>query len=154
MTRYYLKKKNKIKTNYLIYNPEKKIIYYKNGGEILDKKNTITSLNGIYHINDEFGQFSDNVNIKTNNYNIKSNNIDLDNKNDIIFLNSRSTIKSDSLTIEGDQGFINKSKETIDLWNNTYIKSKQRVIFSDSLFINEKKKQNYQEILKFIKKII
>ena len=79
------KKENKIKTNYLIYNPEKKIIYYKNGGEILDKKNTITSLNGIYHINDEFGQFSDNVNIKTNNYNIKSNSIDLDNKNDIIF---------------------------------------------------------------------
>ena len=98
-------------------------------------------MNGIYHINDEFGQFSDNVNIKTNNYNIKSNSIDIDNKNDIIFLNSRSTIKSDSLTIEGDQGFINKSKETIDLWNNTYIKSKEREVFSDSLSINEKKEK-------------
>tara|TARA_Y100001978_G_scaffold75966_1_gene68136 strand:+ start:678 stop:2126 length:1449 start_codon:yes stop_codon:yes gene_type:complete len=133
------KKENKIKTNYLIYNPEKKIIYYENGGEISDKENTITSLNGIYHINDEFGQFSENVNIKTNNYEISSNNIDLDNKNNIIFLNSRSTIKSDSLTIQGDQGFINKSNESIDLWNNTYIKSKEREVFSDSLSINEKK---------------
>ena len=133
------KKENEIKTNFLIYNPEKKIIYYENGGEILDEENTITSLNGIYHINDEFGQFSENVNIKTNNYKINSNNIDLDNKNDIIFLNSRSTIKSDSLTIEGDQGFINKSKESIDLWSNTYIKSKEREIFSDSLSVNEKK---------------
>ena len=133
------KKENEIKTNFLIYNPEKKIIYYENGGEILDEENTITSLNGIYHINDEFGQFSENVNIKTNNYEINSNNIDLDNKNDIIFLNSRSTIKSDSLTIEGDQGFINKSKESIDLWSNTYIKSKEREIFSDSLSVNEKK---------------
>ncbi len=131
------KKENKIKTNFLIYNPEKKTVYYKDGGEILDQENTITSLNGIYHINDEFGQFSENVNIKTNNYIIESNNIDLDNKNDIIFLNSRSVIKSDSLIIEGDQGFINKSKESINLWNNTSIKSKERKVFSDSLSINE-----------------
>ena len=132
-------KKNEIHTNFLTYNPEKKIIYYKNGGNIIDEENIISSKNGFYHIKDEFGQFSEKVNIKTKSYNIDSENLDLDNKNDIIFLNSRSTIKSDDIIIKGDWGYIDKNEESINVWGNGIINNDKRNIFSDSIFINKNK---------------
>ena len=133
------KKKQEIHTNDLNYNPENKIIYYKNGGKLIDGGNTISSKNAIYHTKDEFGQFSQKVKIKTNSYRIESENLDLDNKNDIIFLNSRSTIKSEDLIIKGDWGFLNKKDESIQVWGHGEINSEERKIYSDSIFINKLK---------------
>ena len=80
-----------------------------------------------------------NVKIQTNSYLIESNNLDLDNKNDIIFFNERTTIKSDNTTIEGNKGFLEKNIESIQVWGNTIIRSKERIVYSDSIFINNKK---------------
>ena len=133
------KGKNEIQTNYLSYNPEKKIIYYENGGKLIDEKSVILSNYGLYHTKDEFGQFSEKVSIKTSSFKIESENLDLDNKNDIIFLNSRSTVKSDNLIIKGDWGVLDKKEESINIWGNGIIKSEKRIIYSDSIFINKNK---------------
>ena len=37
----FTKNKNKINTDYLSYNPDKKIVYYNNGGKLTDEENTI-----------------------------------------------------------------------------------------------------------------
>ncbi len=133
------KKRKEIHTDYLTYNPDKKIIYYKNGGKLIEEENIISSQNGLYHTKYEFGQFLKNVKIQTNSYLIESNNLDLDNKNDIIFFNERTTIKSDNTTIEGNKGFLEKNIESIQVWGNTIIRSKERIVYSDSIFINNKK---------------
>ncbi len=133
----FIKENNEIYTNYLNYNPEKKIIYYDNGGKIIDKESIISSKYGLYHTKDEFGQFSETVSIKTNSYKIESENLDLDNKNDIIFLNSRSTIKSNDIVIKGDWGILDKNAESINIWGNGIINSEKRTIYSDSIFINK-----------------
>ena len=133
------KERNEIHTDYLSYNPEKKIIYYENGGKLIDNESIISSKYGLYHIKDEFGQFSETVSIRNKSYRIESEHLDLDNKNDIIFLNSRSTVKSDELTIKGDWGILNKIDESINIWGNGIINSTNRIIYADSIFINKNK---------------
>ena len=136
----FTKNKNKIITDHLSYNPDKKIVYYNNGGKLTDNENTIISKIGKFHSKDEFGQFSENVNMKTSKYIIESDNLDIDNKNEIIFLNSRSKISSDNMLIMGNLGVYDKKEENLSVWGNGFIKTEQRVINCDSIFYNSDKK--------------
>ncbi len=135
------KQKNEIQTDNLIYNPDKKIIYYRKGGKLIEDDNIISSQTGLYYTKDEFGQFSESVSIKTKSYEIKSENLDLDNKNNIIFLNSRSIIQSEDVIIEGDWGILDKSKESLNVWGNGIVNSKNRIIYSDSIYIDKNKEK-------------
>ena len=78
--------------------------------------------------------------MKTNNYIIESDNLDIDNKNEIIFLNSRSKISSDNMFIMGNLGVYDKKEENLSVWGNGFIKTEQRVINCDSIFYNPNKK--------------
>ena len=136
----FTKNKNRITTDYLSYNPDKKIVYYNNGGKLTDDENTITSKIAKFHSKDEFGQFSENVNMKTSKYIIESDNLDIDNKNEIIFLNSRSKISFDNMFIMGNLGIYDKKEEILSVWGNGFIKTEQRVVNCDSIFYDGDKK--------------
>ena len=136
----FTKNKNKINTDYLSYNPDKKIVYYNNGGKLTDEENTIISKIAKFHTKDEFGQFSENVNMKTSKYLIESDNLEIDNKNEIIFLNSRSKIFSDNIFMMGNLGVYNKRDEILSVWGNGFIETEQRVINCDSIFYDGDKK--------------
>ena len=76
--------------------------------------------------------------MKTSKYIIESDNLDIDNKNEIIFLNSRSKISSDNMLIR-NWGIYDKKEENLSVWGNGFIKTEQRVINCDSIFYNRDK---------------
>ncbi|MEC4048187.1 OstA-like protein [Flavobacterium sp. SUN046] len=112
--------------------------YFNSNGNIVNKKNTLTSKAGRYYVKEKKYQFLKSVVLKNPEYTIKSNHLDYCTKQGDSFLYGPSTITGKDNFIYTENGYYNSKKNTGFFKRKSYIKYKDRLIEGDSLYYDRK----------------
>ncbi len=112
--------------------------YFNSNGNIVNKKNTLTSKAGRYYVKEKKYQFLKAVVLKNPEYTIKSNHLDYYTKQGDSFLYGPSTITGKDNFIYTENGHYNSKTNTGHFKRKSYIKYKDRLIEGDSLYYDRK----------------
>ncbi|WP_396152864.1 OstA-like protein [Flavobacterium sp.] len=123
-----------LKTEVLNFDRNAQQAFYKTGGTITDKENTLVSQAGTYVIQRKMYQFRNAVTITNPKYVIKTNHLDYYEKVGHAYLFGPSTITSKENYIYTEKGFYDTKKNFSHFVKNSYIKYNNRLIEGDSLY--------------------
>ena len=123
-----------LKTEVLNFDRNTQQAFYKTGGTITDKENTLVSQAGTYLIQRKMYQFRNAVTITNPKYVIKTNHLDYYENVGHAYLFGPSTITSEANYIYTEKGFYDTKKNFSHFVKNSYIKYNNRLIEGDSLY--------------------
>lgn len=123
-----------LKTDVLNFDRNTQQAFYKTGGTITDKENTLVSQAGTYLIQRKMYQFRNAVTITNPKYVIKTNHLDYYENVGHAYLFGPSTITSEANYIYTEKGFYDTKKNFSHFVKNSYIKYNNRLIEGDSLY--------------------
>lgn len=123
-----------LKTEVLNFDRNSQQAFYKTGGTITDKENTLVSQAGTYVIQRKMYQFRNAVTITNPKYVIKTNHLDYYENVGHAYLFGPSTITSETNYIYTEKGFYDTKKNFSHFVKNSYIKYNNRLIEGDSLY--------------------
>lgn len=123
-----------LKTEVLNFDRNAQQAFYKTGGTITDKENTLVSQAGTYMIQRKMYQFRNAVTITNPKYIIKTNHLDYYENVGHAYLFGPSTITSEANYIYTEKGFYDTKKNFSHFVKNSYIKYNNRLIEGDSLY--------------------
>ena len=123
-----------LKTEVLNFDRNTQQAFYKTGGTITDKENTLVSQAGTYLIQRKMYQFRNTVTITNPKYVIKTNHLDYYENVGHAYLFGPSTITSEANYIYTEKGFYDTKKNFSHFVKNSYIKYNNRLIEGDSLY--------------------
>jgi len=123
-----------LKTEVLNFDRNAQQAFYKTGGTITDKENTLVSQAGTYVIQRKMYQFRNAVTITNPKYVIKTNHLDYYENVGHAYLFGPSTITSEANYIYTEKGFYDTKKNFSHFVKNSYIKYNNRLIEGDSLY--------------------
>lgn len=123
-----------LKTEVLNFDRNSQQAFYKTGGTITDKENTLVSQAGTYIIQRKMYQFRNAVTITNPKYVIKTNHLDYYENVGHAYLFGPSTITSEANYIYTEKGFYDTKKNFSHFVKNSYIKYNNRLIEGDSLY--------------------
>lgn len=123
-----------LKTEVLNFDRNSQQAFYKTGGTITDKENTLVSQAGTYVIQRKMYQFRNAVTITNPKYIIKTNHLDYYENVGHAYLFGPSTITSEANYIYTEKGFYDTKKNFSHFVKNSYIKYNNRLIEGDSLY--------------------
>ncbi|RXR30666.1 OstA-like protein [Flavobacterium piscinae] len=123
-----------LETDVLYFDRNAQQAFYKTGGTIKDKENTLVSQAGTYVIQRKMYQFRNAVTITNPKYVIKTNHLDYYEKVGHAYLFGPSTITSKENYIYTEKGFYDTKKNFSHFVKNSYIKYNNRLIEGDSLY--------------------
>ena len=123
-----------LKTEVLNFDRNEQKAFYKTGGTITDKENTLVSQAGTYVIQRKMYQFRNAVTITNPKYVIKTNHLDYYENVGHAYLFGPSTITSKENYIYTEKGFYDTKKNFSHFVKNSYIKYNNRLIEGDSLY--------------------
>ncbi|MEZ4838029.1 OstA-like protein [Flavobacterium sp.] len=123
-----------LKTEVLNFDRDAQVAFYRTGGTITDKENTLVSQAGTYVVPKKMYQFRNAVTITNPKYVIKTNHLDYYEKVGHAYLFGPSTITSKENYIYTEKGFYDTKKNFSHFVKNSYIKYNNRLIEGDSLY--------------------
>lgn len=123
-----------LKTEVMNFDRNSQQAFYKTGGTITDKENTLVSQAGTYVIQRKMYQFRNAVTITNPKYVIKTNHLDYYENVGHAYLFGPSTITSEANYIYTEKGFYDTKKNFSHFVKNSYIKYNNRLIEGDSLY--------------------
>ncbi len=123
-----------LKTEVLNFDRNTQRAFYKTGGTITDKENTLVSQAGTYVVQQKMYQFRNAVTITNPKYVIKTNHLDYYENVGHAYLFGPSTITSNENYIYTEKGFYDTKKNFSHFVKNSYIRYNNRLIEGDSLY--------------------
>ena len=114
--------------------------YFFNGGKIIDKESTISSINGKYLIDKNKYEFERNVKVLNDSRIIESKKMHYYIESEKSYFFDETIITGDDYKINCDAGFYDPIK-LIGIFNkNAIIESNERIVHGDSIYFDEEKK--------------
>lgn len=123
-----------LKTEVLNFDRNTQQAFYKTGGTITDKENTLVSQAGTYVVQRKMYQFRNAVTITNPKYIIQTNHLDYYENVGHAYLFGPSTITSKENYIYTEKGFYDTKKNFSHFVKNSYIRYNNRLIEGDSLY--------------------
>jgi lipopolysaccharide export system protein LptA len=103
-------------TEYLDFDRNRNLAYYKTGGRLVDSVNTLTSVRGYYNVSNNLASFKKNVNVKNPDYTMTADSLQYNSRSKIIyFVSPTNVVRSDSSTIVYESGFYSTTNKLSDL---------------------------------------
>jgi lipopolysaccharide export system protein LptA len=121
-------------TNSVKYDVTRKIARYNDHGRIINGKNTLTSIIGIYYVSDNLYHFKDSVKIVNPDYVMTADTMDYNTKSETAFFTGPSELTGDSLYLYCEKGWYDTKNDVSCIWKNALIDNRQQVITGDSLY--------------------
>lgn len=128
-----------LRTQHLYYDVKNKISRYETGAILKQKTSELTSVKGVYYINENLINFNEYVAIKDSSFILHTDSLDFDSKERIAFFLGPTLIEQDSSIIYCETGYYNiKNRNALFEENMTYKKgdvkaSSDKMYYSDSL---------------------
>lgn len=141
-------KETHLLTNSVKYDFINKIASYNDRGRIINGKNTLTSLIGIYNVSNKMFHFRDSVKIVNPDYVMKADSMDYNTESETAFFTGPSELKGDSIYIYCEKGWYDTKKDIASLWQNAVIDNRLQIVHGDS--INYDKQAGYGEAFRNI----
>jgi lipopolysaccharide export system protein LptA len=114
-----------------------KIARYNDRGKIINAKNTLTSIIGVYYVNNNLFHFKDSVKIVNPAYVMRADTMDYNSLTEIAYFTGPTTLKGDSLYLYCEKGWYDTKKEITSVWKHAFIDNRKQIIHGDSLFFND-----------------
>jgi lipopolysaccharide export system protein LptA len=127
-------KETHLYTKALNYDVKNKIASYTDSGKIINAKNTLTSVIGIYYTSQKMFHFKDSVKIVNPDYVMTGDTMDYNTETETAFFTGPSRVKGDSINIYCEKGWYDTKKDNCRLWKNSFIDNKKQIIRGDSLY--------------------
>ncbi|MBT1685551.1 OstA-like protein [Dawidia soli] len=103
-------------TEYLDFDRNRNLAYYKTGGRLVDSVNTLTSVRGYYNVSNNLASFKKNVDVKNPDYTMTADSLQYNSRSKIIyFVSPTNVVRSDSSTIVYESGFYETITKRSDL---------------------------------------
>jgi lipopolysaccharide export system protein LptA len=131
-------KETHLYTKSVKYDVANKIARYNENGKITNGKNTLTSIIGIYYVNQKMFHFKDSVKIVNPDYIMTGDTMDYNTETETAFFTGPSEVTGDSIYIYCEKGWSDTKNNISRLWKNAVIDNKQQIIKGDSLYYDEK----------------
>ncbi|MDY0779392.1 OstA-like protein [Tenacibaculum sp. IB213877] len=134
-------KEMKLSTDTLYFNRAQQVLYYPNGGTITDKKNTLKSVKGTYHLNEKKFSAQTKVNVVNPDNQLDSDHLDYYTNTNLAYLYGPSTITNlkDSTKIYSERGFYDTNTDISYFVKNAKLYLKEKTIEADSLYYDKPK---------------
>ena len=126
-------------TNILIQNLKTKVASYKNGGEITDKENSLTSISGFYYSKTHNYFFKDSVVLINPEYQMNSDTLQYNTQSKTSYFHGPTTIVGKENTIHCNKGYYDTKKDLSSFSNKATLYSNEKSIKADSLYYDRKK---------------
>lgn len=134
-----INKETTLTTNYLIYNRDKKVAYYSDGGEMINTKenNRLVSKKGYYYTDSKSFFFKDSVVLTNPDYKMTSDTLEYHSSSEVVRFHGPTTIETkDSTLITCEKGYYSTQDDYSELYDNAQIFSKDQALTGDSIFYN------------------
>ncbi len=118
-----------LKTDHLYYDVHNKIGRYNTGASLSQKTSELTSVNGVYFVNQNKINFNDYVSVKDSSFVLHTDSLDFDTDKRIAYFLSKTLIEQDSSIIYCEDGYYNiKTGDALFEKNMTYKKNNANAI--------------------------
>jgi len=129
-------------TDTLHFNRIDKVGYYDEGGKLVDKTTTLTSVHGEYHTDTKDAFFNDNVKMVDKSFVLTTDNLEYNTKTTLAHIVGPSDILSGNSHIYSEMGYYNTTTEKADLLNRSKLDNDGRTLTGDSLHYDGKTGQS------------
>lgn len=126
-------------TEYLTYNTRSNIGNYSTGGKITTPENTLTSIIGYYYANDKQFFFKNNVVLVNPRYTMKSDTLMYNTGTEVSYFYGPTTIVSKENIIYCENGWYDSQKDVAQFNKHAYFENKEQKISGDSLYYDRLK---------------
>ncbi len=123
-------------TDSINYDVRNRIARYTNRGRIINEKNTLTSIIGIYYVSDNLFHFKDSVKIVNPDYVMTADTMDYNTKTETSYFTGPTEVKGDSLYLYCEKGWYDTKNDITSIWKKAMIDNKKQIIHGDSLYFN------------------
>src|SRR5450759_5076251 len=130
-------KETHLYTDSLNYDVANRIARYNDRGRIINDKNTLTSIIGVYKVKDNLFHFKDSVKIVNPDYVMTADTMDYNTLSKIAYFTGPTELNGDSLYLYCEKGWYDTNKKITSVWKNAVIDNRQQIIHGDSLFFND-----------------
>jgi lipopolysaccharide export system protein LptA len=130
-------KETHLYTKSLDYDVKNRIASYTDSGKIINAKNTLTSVTGIYYASQKLFHFKDSVKIVNPDYVMTGDTMDYNTESEIAYFTGPSEVKGDSIYLYSEKGWYDTKKNVSRIWKNAYIDNKKQIIKGDTLFYDK-----------------
>lgn len=130
-------KQTHLYTKALKYDVTNKIASYTDSGKIINDKNILTSVIGIYYSSQKMFHFKDSVKIVNPDYVITADTMDYSTESEKAFFTGPSEVKGDSIYIYSEKGWYDTKNNISRIWKNSVIDNKKQIIHGDSLYYDK-----------------
>jgi lipopolysaccharide export system protein LptA len=129
-------KETHLYTKALNYDVNNKIASYTDSGKIINGKNTLTSVTGIYYASEKMFHFKDSVRIVNPDYVMTADTMDYNTETETAYFTGPSEVNGDSIYIYCERGWYDTKKDIARIWKNSVIDNRKQIIRGDSLFFD------------------
>ena len=123
-------------TDSINYDVRNKVARYTRRGRIINAKNTLTSIIGIYYVEDNLFHFKDSVKIVNPDYVMTADTMDYNTKTETSYFTGPTEVKGDSIYLYCEKGWYDTKNDITSIWKKAMIDNKKQIIHGDSLYFN------------------
>ena len=129
-------KETHLYTDSIHYDVKNRIAKYTEHGRIKNADNTLTSIIGVYLVNQKLFHFKDSVKIVNPKYVMTADTMDYNSLTEIAYFTGPTVLKGDSIYLYCEKGWYDTKQEITSVWKNAVIDNRHQIIHGDSLFFN------------------
>ncbi|HUX97162.1 MAG TPA: OstA-like protein [Bacteroidales bacterium] len=130
-------KETHLYTDAINYDVINQIADYESRGRITNADNTLTSIIGIYFVNQNLFHFKDSVKIVNPDYVMTSDTMDYNTKTETVHFTGPSEVRGDSIYMYCERGWYDTRTRISSIWSNAYIDNMKNSLRADSIFYND-----------------
>lgn len=129
-------KETHLYTDSIHYDLRNKVARYNERGRIINAKNTLTSIIGVYYVSKKLFHFKDSVKIVNPDYVMTADTMDYNSLSEIAYFTGPTELNGDSLYMYCEKGWYDTKNKITSVWKNAMIDNRTQIIHGDSLFFN------------------
>lgn len=124
-------------TDSLNFNSQTNIVYYFNGGEIINDSNTLESYIGYYYSNKNLFFFKNSVVLITPDYKVETDTLKYNTKTKISYFLGPTDISNNDDYLYCENGWYNSNEKKFQFNKHAYYKNKGKILKGDSLYYDK-----------------
>ena len=130
-------KDTRLYTDEIRYDVKNQIAYYNDRGRIENNENTLTSIIGIYYVDQSLFHFKDSVKVVNPDYVMTSDTMNYNTETETVFFTGPTEVHGDSLYMYCERGWYETIEKVSSIWQNAFIDNKKNTLRGDSIFYND-----------------
>ena len=130
-------KETHLYTDSINYDVARRIARYNQRGRITNAENTLTSIVGVFYMQENLFHFKDSVKIVNPKYVMTADTMDYNTVRKIAYFTGPTELNGDSLYLYCEKGWYDTQNEITSVWKNAFINNRKQIVHGDSLFFND-----------------